>query len=83
MQAFIRGLNHLDVADLVRAHPDMMKEVFVYKSTMLTAKQFLALVISSRPDGDTTFKCAKAFDYFVDNLEKKNDQGIWLIKNPI
>ena len=41
---------------------DLMKEVFVYKHTNITADQFLALVASPKPDSP---KHVQAFDHFV------------------
>ena len=75
IQAFMKGLNLLKVGDLVAAYPDLMKEVFVYKHTNITADQFLALVTSPKPDSP---KHAQAFDHFVhfvNHLELEDSQG--------
>ena len=61
LKAFFRGLNSLQVGDLIKAHPDLTKSLFVVKSSQLTYEKFLSFVSSPRPQDPSR---ARAFDFF-------------------
>ena len=63
LKAFFRGLNLLNVGDLIVAHPKIMEPVFVFKHDKLTADSFMALVGSVKPPSPTH---SRAFGFFRD-----------------
>ena len=61
MKAFFHGLDTLKVGELILAHPEKMKSLFVYQEHPLTADSFMGLVASLRPPST---KEAQAFEFF-------------------
>lgn len=61
MNAFFRGLNNINVGDLITAHPKKFKNMFVFQEYILTADTFMSLVKSLKPPLQ---KEAQAFEFF-------------------
>lgn len=61
LKAFYHGLNVLHVGDMIKAHPDQTRSLFVAEPDRLSSARFLSLISSTRPE---QVSHARAFDYF-------------------
>lgn len=70
MKAFFCGLNVLKVGELMLAHPERMKNLFVYQESHLSVDSFMTLVASVRPSCP---KQAQALEYFREYVDYLGD----------
>ena len=62
MKAFYHGLNVLQVGDLIKAHPEQTRSLFVAGPDFLSSARFLSLILSTQPE--QVINQGRAFDYF-------------------
>ena len=65
IHAFMKGLSHLKLLELMQKYPEILRPLFVADSakSQVTTESFLKLMGSLRPREE---KQQKAFDYFQD-----------------
>ena len=63
LKAFYYGLNVLQVGDLIKAHPERTRSLFVAGPDCLSSARFLSLILSTRPE-QVVINQGRAFDYF-------------------
>ena len=70
MHAFLRGLNVLELGDLIDTHPDEMVKLFQYQpQKCVTSEQFLGLIGSLKPASLSHQQAYEHFKLLLHHLE--------------